>query len=92
MPGISEFTQEFFEASSQAWKKNKVRHGQASYKYKKNAFPKETLEPHSKQTQASRKRTEQELKKREAIDEPAPLRERRSPRLRDLQIQQTYAQ
>lgn len=92
MPGISEFTHEFFEASSQAWKANKVRYGQASYKYKKNAFPKETAEPEYKQSQASKRKTEKELLKRQAEDEPAPLRVRRSPRLRDLHIQQTYAQ
>ena len=92
MPDISEFTQEFFEDASKAWKANKVRYGQASYKYKKNAFPKEKEESTFKQTQVSKKQTEKELKKRQAEDEPAPLRERRSPRLRELHIQQTYAQ
>lgn len=91
MPGISEFTHEFFEASSQAWKANKVRYGQAMYRYKKNAFPKETNEPQVKQTQASKRKTELELRKRQAEDEPAPLRERRSPRLREVHIQQTYS-
>jgi hypothetical protein len=90
MPGISEFTQEFFESSSQAWKANKVRYGQASYKYKKNAFPKEKQELASNQTLASKRQTEKELQKRQSIDEPAPLRERRSPRLRELHLAQTY--
>jgi hypothetical protein len=91
MPGISEFTQSFFDASSKAWKKNKVRYGQAMYKYKTNAFPIDEGEPLQKQTQTSKKRTEKELEKRQAIDEPAPLRERRSPRLRMLHIQETYS-
>jgi hypothetical protein len=92
MEGISEFTQAFFNASSEAWKKNKVRYGQAMYKYKKNAFPLDTNEPQVKQTQASKRQTEKELQRRQAIDEPAPLRERRSARLRDIHNQQTYAQ
>lgn len=92
MAGISEFTQDFFEESSRMWKANKVRYGQASYKYKKNAFAKETKEPIFKQTQKSKRLTELELRKRQADDEPAPFRERRSPRLRELHLQQTYAQ
>lgn len=91
MSGISEFTQSFFDASSKAWKKNKVRYGQAMYKYKTNAFPLDKEEPSRKQTQASKRQTEKELAKRQAIDEPAPLRVRRSPRLRLHHLQQTYS-
>lgn len=92
MAGISEFTHQFFEDASKAWQRNKVRYGQASYKYKKNAFPEDKCEPTYKQTLASRKQTEKELRKRQAEDEAAPMKERRSPRLRELHIQQTYAQ
>jgi hypothetical protein len=92
MPGISEFTHQFFEEASKSWKANKVKYGQAMYRYKKYAFPGEKEEPLSKQTLASRMRTEKELKKRQSEDEPAPLRERKSPRLRELHLQQTYVQ
>ena len=81
MAGISEFTHEFFQASSDAWKKNKVRYGQASYKYKKNAFEKDPEEPKApKESKLNRK----EQMKRQEIDEYAPPRVRRSPRLRLL--------
>jgi len=91
MQGTSEFTHEFFEASSKAWKANKVRYGQAMYKYKKVAFPVEKEEPVRKQTHASKRRTGLELQKRQSIDEPAPLKTRRSERLREKHIQKTYA-
>ncbi len=91
MAGISEFTHEFFEESSRMWKANKVRYGQAMYKYRAKAFPLDKDEPLRKQSQASRKRTEAELMKRQAIDEPAPFRTRRSERLRQKHIQETYA-
>ena len=90
MAGISEFTHQFFEDASKAWQRNKVRYGQASYKYKKNAFSLCNDEPYRKQTQASKRRTEAELMKRQAIDEPVPLRMRRSERLRQKHIQETY--
>jgi hypothetical protein len=92
MPGISEFTHQFFEEASKAWKANKVKYGQAMYRYKKNTFPREKEEPLSKQTLASKRQTEKELKKRQSEDEPAPLRERKSPRLRELHLQKTYVQ
>ncbi len=41
----SEFTPSFFDASSEAWKKNKIPFGEGSYKYKKNAFPPDHSEP-----------------------------------------------
>jgi hypothetical protein len=91
MQGLSEFSHIFFEASSKAWKENKVRYGQAMYKYKKNAFPVILDEPSIKQTQASKKKTETELKKRQSIDEPVPLKTRKSERLRQKHIQETYA-
>jgi hypothetical protein len=81
MAGISEFTHDFFQASSDAWKMNKVRYGQAMYKYKKGAFPKDPEEPKApKESKLNRK---EELKRQE-IDEYAPPRVRRSPRLRLL--------
>lgn len=91
MAGISEFTHEFFEESSHMWKANKVRYGLGMYKYKKNAFLVDKEKPVKKQTEASKRRTEAELKKRQAIDEPTPLRNRRSERLRQKHIQETYA-
>lgn len=91
MAGISEFTHEFFEESSRSWKANKVRCGVGMYKYKKATFPLDKEEPINKQTQASKRRTEIELKKREAIDEPAPLRTRTSERLRQKHLKETYA-
>ena len=87
----SEFTQSFFDASSKAWKKNKVRYGQAMYKYKKNAFPFEEEPPMPKQTAASMKITERELAKRQKTDEFAPPRVRRSPRIRELHLLTTYS-
>lgn len=88
----SEFTHEFFEAASKAWKANKVRYGQASYKYKKNAFLDDLSMPlQPKQTPASKQQTLKELKKRQSIDEEAPPRVRTSPRLREKQIQMLYA-
>jgi hypothetical protein len=91
MSGISEFTHEFFEASSKAWKANKARYGQAMYRYKKNAFPKEDAPGKPTQSKRSIQQTETILKQRQAIDEPAPFRERRSPRLRLLHLQKTYS-
>jgi hypothetical protein len=88
----SEFTHEFFEASSKAWKANKLRYGQASYKYKKNAFPKDTeCPPLPPQSLASKKRTDAELIQRQSLDEFAPPRVRKSPRLREKEIQQVYS-
>lgn len=84
MSTVSEFTHEVFEESSKAWKANKTKYGQASYTYKRNAFPKGTNLPTPIQTKESKRRTEKELEKRHSIDEYAPPRVRRSPRLRDL--------
>jgi len=36
-----EFTPQFFDEASKAWKANKVRIGEGHYRYKKNAFPSE---------------------------------------------------
>jgi hypothetical protein len=91
MNSTSEFTHEFFEEASRMWKANKVRYGQAMYKYKKAAFPVEKEEPVRRQTQASKRRTGLELQKRQSIDEPAPLPTRKSERLRQKHIQETYA-
>lgn len=87
----SEFTQSFFDASSKAWKKNKVKYGQAMYTYKKNAFPSETDLPVVKQSKASALKIEQELHKRKSLVEEAPLPVRKSPRLRQLHLAQTYS-
>lgn len=91
MAGISEFTQSFFEESSKAWKANKVRYGQASYKYKKNAFPKTPEEPIYKQSMKSKIQMEKELLKRQSLVEEAPLPTRRSPRLHEKHIKKTYS-
>lgn len=79
----SEFSQEFFEEASTRWKKNKVRVGEAMYRYKKNAFPKEvSVPPVPKLTLKQEKQMEKEMKMRQSIDEHAPPRVRRSARLR----------
>lgn len=77
-----EFTQEFFDEASAAWKANKVRYGQASYRYKKNAFqPDPDLPPIPKQSVSNKQQTQKELQERSMIDEYAPPRVRKSPRL-----------
>ena len=91
MAGISEFTQAFFEDSRKAWKANKVKYGQAMYRYKKNAFPVDLEEPSFPQSMKSKKQTEKELLKRQSIDEPAPLPLRKSPRLREQHNKTVYA-
>lgn len=75
---ISEFTPSFFDASSKAWKKNKVKYGQAMYTYKKNAFPPDPDMPALKQSKASQLLNQQVLTKRQSLVEEAPLPERRS--------------
>lgn len=87
----SEFSQEFFDESSRMWMANKVRIGQAMYKYKTGAFPRDKELPCVKQTVASKRRTRAELRNRQSIDEPAPLKTRKSNRLRQKHIQETYA-
>lgn len=37
-PGITEFTPDFFDTSSAAWRANKVPIGEGSFRYKKDAF------------------------------------------------------
>ena len=91
MSGISEFTQAFFNASSKAWKKNKVKYDQACYTYKEKAFPKDTDLPVASVSKASKLKLEHELHKRHLIDEPAPLRVRRSPRIREQHLRETYS-
>ncbi len=84
---MSEFTHEFFEASSKAWKANKTRYGQASYTYKASAFPPDPSIPKApKQTAINRA----ELRRRQAQDDEAPPRVRRSPRLMEEHRKQTY--
>jgi hypothetical protein len=92
MPGLSEFTQSFFEASSKAWKKNKVKYDQACYKYKNKVFPIDTeMPPPPVQSKASMLATQKEILKRQSLQEEAPLPTRRSPRLRAQQIAETYS-
>lgn len=38
MPGIEEFTPEFFDEASAAWRANKIPIGEGSFKYKPGAF------------------------------------------------------
>jgi hypothetical protein len=59
LPGISEFTPEFFNESSKAWQKNKIRCG-ASYAYK-------CLYIHSNQKQCKHPSTNSEYCKRHYI-------------------------
>ncbi len=87
----SEFTPSFFDASSKAWKKNKVKYGQAMYTYKKNAFPPDPDMPALKQSKASQLLNQQVLTKRQSLVEEAPLPERRSDRLRKLHLAKTYS-
>ena len=88
---FSNMTPEFFDASSKAWKANKVRYGQAAYRYKKNAFKKDPEEPlPPSQSAASKKRTDKELDKRQQQEEEAPPRVRRSPRIREEELNQIY--
>ena len=88
---ISEFTQSFFDASSKAWKKNKVKYGQAMYTYKKNAFPSDSDLPLCKQSKSSILKLDQELHKRQSLVEEAPFPVRKSPRLKQLHLQETYS-
>lgn len=82
MYSTSDFTHKFFQDSSKAWKSNKTRYGQAMYTYKKNAFEKDPDEPPAPKPS---RRNEKECLKRQQIDEYAPPRVRRSPRIRLLQ-------
>ena len=92
MSSTSEFTHAFFQASSEAWKKNKVRYGQAMYKYKTTAFaPDVTVPPVPKQSRESKEQTKKELRTRQALVEEAPLPVRKSPRLREQHLKETYA-
>lgn len=69
----SEFTEDFFDESSKRWKENKVYIGTGTYKYKKNAFPKEDL---PKQPKPALK-----IKLPPVVEKEPPIL-RRSPRLR----------
>jgi hypothetical protein len=90
MSGISEFTQSFFNASSKAWKKNKVRYDQACYTYKEGAFKDVEDLPGETATKAARLKNSREIQKRLNLQEEAPLPTRRSPRLREQHIRETY--
>ena len=89
---MSDVTSQAFDASSKAWKANKVRYGQAAYRYKTNAFQKDPEEPPlPKQSAASKRQSQKELERRQALEEEAPLPVRKSPRLLQLHREQTYA-
>jgi hypothetical protein len=92
MSNPSEFTHAFFQASSEAWTKNKVRYGQASYRYKANAFPPDgTMPPPPKQSRESKHQTKKELQGRQSLVEEAPLPVRKSVRLKEKHRQETYS-
>lgn len=86
----SEFTQSFFDASSKAWKKNKVRYGQAMYAYKKDAFKGMEDLPTETVSKSALLKNSREISKRQQLVEEAPLPTRRSPRLREQHIRETY--
>jgi hypothetical protein len=90
MSGISEFTQSFFDASSKAWKKNKVRYGQAMYAYKKDTWKGMEDIPEETASKAVLLKNSREIQKRLKLQEEAPLPTRRSPRLREQHIKETY--
>ena len=54
--GIEEFTPAFFDAASAAWRRNKIRVGEGSFRYKKNAFP-DTEKPLKKAVVVSPRRS-----------------------------------
>lgn len=87
MLSTSEFTHSFFEASSKAWKKNKVKYDQACYTYKENAFPAATVATGPVKS----KLNQQEIRRRQKLVEEAPLPTRKSPRLREQHLRETYA-
>lgn len=91
MCDTSEFTHAFFEASSKAWKKNKVKYDQACYTYKKGAFKGQEELPGSPVTQAAKRKNTAELNKRQSLVEEAPLPVRKSPRLKEQHLKETYA-
>ncbi len=87
----SEFTQSFFDASSKAWKKNKVKYGQAMYAYKKDAFQDDPDMPILKVSRASLLKLQKEYDRRRMTDVEAPYPQRKSPRLREKHVQETYS-
>lgn len=87
----SEFTHSFFDASSKAWKKNKVKYGQSMYAYKKNAFPVDESLPRTRVSAASSRKNSVELEKRQGLVEEAPLPVRKSPRLKEQHLKETYS-
>lgn len=91
MSGISEFTQEFFNASSKAWKKNKVRYDEACYTYKKSAFKGQEELSSDTPSKSALLKNQREINRRLQLVEEAPLPVRKSPRLREQHIRQTYS-
>lgn len=91
MYDTSEFTHAFFEASSKAWKKNKVKYDQACYTYKKGAFKGQEELLADPVSQAAKRKNAAEIKKRQALVEEAPLPVRKSPRLKEQHLKETYS-
>lgn len=91
MYSTSEFTQSFFDASSKAWKKNKMKYDQACYTYKKDAFKGSDELPIQIASKAALLKNQREVNKRAALQEEAPLPTRRSPRLYQQHLRETYA-
>lgn len=91
MCDTSEFTHAFFEASSKAWKKNKVKYDQACYTYKETAFKGQEELPNFRVSQAVKRKNTAEIMKRQSLVEEAPLPVRRSPRLKEQHLKETYA-
>jgi hypothetical protein len=91
MSGISEFKQSFFDASSKAWKKNKTKYDQACYTYKKDAFKGMEELPQEVVSKAVLLKNSREINKRLKLQEEAPLPNRRSPRLREQHVRETYS-
>jgi hypothetical protein len=91
MPPTSEFTQSFFDASSKAWKKNKVKYDQACYTYVNDAFKGQEEAPVHRVSAAVKRKNTIELQKRQGFVEEAPLPVRRSPRLYEQHLRETYA-
>jgi hypothetical protein len=91
MSSVSEFTQSFFTASSKAWKKNKVKYDQACYTYTKDAFKGSEQLPIEVASKSALSKNQRELNKRLALNEEAPLPVRRSPRLYEQHLRETYA-
>ena len=91
MAGITEFTQSFFQESSNAWKKNKVKYDQACYTYKKTAFKGQEHLPCSPVSKETLAINAKEFQRRVCLQEEAPLPVRKSARLKAQHNRETYS-